>query len=233
MGGARVLWGLAFCTLPLAGLAQSIQGTVTRSADGMPVAGALVRAFPPDPFPFIPTTFTAADGTYSLAAPVLPGPYTVFAAGEGLAGELYDNVPCNAVACDVKLATPVFVPPAGVTGISFALDAAGSIEGTVRRSGDNAPMEGVNVLAYTLDDAPAGAAMTAADGTYRLFVPPGGVRVFTANAQQRIDQLHPAIPCPFMRCDRAGATTFDIANGQVQAGVDFTLAAGGVVAGQV
>ncbi len=122
----------------------------------------------------------------------------------------------------------------GVAFCTLALPgAAQTIQGTVTRSADGAPVAGADVVALALDEQFAGAATTAADGSYALPVPPGSVRVLAGNVQQLVDALHPDLECPFGRCDRNGGSVFTLASGQVQTGVDFALAPGGGIAGRV
>ena len=215
--------------------ASTISGTVTRAADASPVANATVLVLT-TLGDFVTFTRTAPSGTYSVDPG--PGTFLVAVPAPGLVTEFYNNLPCPVFACDLALATPIVVDHgAAITGIDFVLDPQPRITGTVTGGSPPVPQANVEVSAIvaTGDAAgtAAGSATTLADGSYELPFEPLSVRVQTANGAQLIDVVHPNIPCPFGICDPTGASVFTLASGQTQAGVNFVLAPGASLGGEV
>jgi len=104
---------------------------------------------------------TGSDGTYAIEE-VPAGEYEVeFEAGEtGYLSQSYFDL--------------VIVEADPVTGIDVELSLGATIEGTAVRSVDEAPVEELEVCAFSIDgEGFAGCTGTDTDGTYELLVPPG------------------------------------------------------------
>lgn len=212
--------------------ASTISGTVTRTADASAVAGAtiLVANAAGDIVLF---ATTGAAGTYTVDPG--PGTFALVVLAPRLVTEVYDNLPCPNFSCDLSQATPIVLAHgAAITGIDFALDPQPRITGTITGGSPAVPRAGVDVIAFLANgDGVAGSGTTLADGTYELFFDPGTVNVRTENRAQLIDEVHPDIACAFGICDTTGASVFTLATGQVQPGVDFVLAPGASLGGEV
>jgi putative cell wall-binding protein/protocatechuate 3,4-dioxygenase beta subunit len=125
------------------------------------------------------------------------------------------------------------------TGVDFALEPIvyGTVSGTVRDTGGD-PIEGIFVDVVTVDPfVGAGGATTGADGTYSILVPVGVG--YTARA---IDDFAPeGVPrSPSYETVFYGgqwnvneATTFEVLESTDTSNIDFDLAVGGAVAGQL
>ena len=212
--------------------ASTISGTVTRTADASVVAGATILVA--DASGGIVTfATTGAAGTYTVDPG--PGTFAIAVLAPRLVTEVYDNLPCPNFSCDFGQATPIVLAHgAAITGIDFALDPQPRITGTVTGGSPAVPRAGVDVSAFLANgDGVAGSATTLADGTYELSFDPGTVSVRTSNQSQLIDEVHPDIACAFGICDTTGASVFTLATGQLQAGVDFVLAPGASLGGEV
>lgn len=212
--------------------ASTISGTVTRTADASVVAGATILVA--DASGGIVTfATTGAAGTYTVDPG--PGTFAIAVLAPRLVTEVYDDLPCPNFSCDLGQATPIVLAHgAAITGIDFALDPQPRITGTVTGGSPAVPRAGVDVTAFLANgDGVAGSGTTLADGSYELFFDPGTVNVRTSNTAQLIDEVHPDIACAFGICDTTGASVFTLTTGQSQAGVDFVLAQGASLGGEV
>ncbi|HET7844993.1 MAG TPA: carboxypeptidase-like regulatory domain-containing protein, partial [Xanthomonadales bacterium] len=211
--------------------ASTISGTVTRTADASAVVGANVLVLTPAG-DFVTFAQTGPGGTYTVDAG--PGTFLVLVAAPRLVTELYNDVACPAFECNLSLATQIPLAHGGaVTGIDFALAPQPKLTGVVTGGSPVVAQAGVEVTAFTADGNPAGTTATAADGSYELFFDPVSVVVRTSNFAQLVDELHPDIACPFGACGTTGATVFTLTAGQSQGGVDFVLARGASIGGEV
>jgi len=137
----------------------TLAGTVTDASTGSPVEGAAVHVVGPTDR----TTFTGADGTYSITLPV--GTYDVTASHFGYLSET---------------ATGVVVTEGATTTQNFALTPAPShsVSGHVR-DGDGNPLAGATV---TIEGTPIPPATTDASGAYSFASVPEGEYDVTASA---------------------------------------------------
>jgi hypothetical protein len=213
-----------------------IAGTVRRASNGqiIPVAsvmlvsasGRTVDIEPTDPF-----------GNYEFKG-LPPGTYFADANGSGNAPdvlpELYGGLPCRPawyeLPCIRTMGTPIVVTGTATTsGIDFALDPTGTISGTVRTEETSAPMGGVFVHVYTGGRAVA-SVQTQSNGQYTLpYLLPGSYRVRTANVGNYIDEWYNNV------CVGCAGTpaTIAVTGGATAAGIDLSLAAGGIISGTV
>jgi subtilisin family serine protease len=137
----------------------TLTGTVTDAATGSPIEGAAVHAVGPSDR----TSFTGADGSYSITLPV--GTYDVTASHFGYLSET---------------ASGVTVTEGATTTQDFALTPAPShtVFGHVR-DGDGNPLAGATV---TIEATPIPPATTDADGFYSFASVPEGEYDVTASA---------------------------------------------------
>ena len=215
--------------------AGSISGTITSAAGPIDDAFVIVVSAAGESVNF---SASREDGTYTTFDPLVPGTYYLYTEADGFLAEYYDNVLCG-VFCSTNEAvargTPIVVAAgAAVTGIDVVLAPSGRIRGRVTAS-DGAPLESVNVYAYDLDGAEADHAFTDEDGGYDLDGLTGGAyRVFT-NSGTHQNEVWSDVPCG-MSCSNAevsGGTPITVAAGEVVAGRDFVLVAGGRITGTI
>jgi hypothetical protein len=137
----------------------TLTGTVTDASSGSPIEGAAVHAAGPSDR----TTFTGADGSYSITLPV--GTYDVTASHFGYLSET---------------ASGVTVTEGATTTQDFALAPAPShtVSGHVR-DGDGNPLAGATV---TIQATPLPPATTDASGAYSFASVPEGEYDVTASA---------------------------------------------------
>lgn len=144
--------------------AGSISGAVTATVGGAPIQGIEVCAYNEDDWDQNPTCEdTDAGGLYTLSA-LPPGEYLVEFWSNGLnyRSEFYNDKTSWE---DADLVT---VTNGAKTGIDAALASAGSIAGKVLAAVGAAPLEHVEVCAFTLAGAFGGCGYTDGTGKYAI-----------------------------------------------------------------
>lgn len=134
----------------------AIEGTVTGTDTLEGIEGVEVCATRYEPTYLESCEITAADGTYAI---------------EGLGAGEYDVAfYARAVGYRSQFLPPVTVGTEPVTGVDVELAPFSQITGTVTRSADGQPVEGVEVCAWELtgEEEYVACANTEADGTYVL-----------------------------------------------------------------
>ncbi len=224
----RRAWRCVFATvvaaLAASAMAGTIEGTVTSSANGSALQSASVVALPTDlgggQF------FAPSDGGGGYVIDVPAGSYFVVAAKNGYASELYQELPC----CDggTAGATIITVDSVGSqTGIHFTLTPQAppaTVSGVVRSASGNAPLAGITINAIDANQSVAASTTSAADGSYTLSAPAGAYVIATSGAPDPLlDERYPEVQCRFGSCVGT-PTTFELASGATQTGIDFALA---------
>ena len=148
------------------GTGHKITGTITGTG-GTPLENIQIEAYSDL---WHDSTYTAPDGTYSIALPA--GDYTV--AVSDLSGAYFDGYYSSSgsggFTLQETLATPVPVIAADAPHIDVTLGTGHLIKGTVTTTGGT-PLGNIFVDAYS--DGYEGNTWTAADGTYSIAVPAG------------------------------------------------------------
>jgi uncharacterized surface anchored protein len=142
----------------------SVAGTVTAAGGGGPIEGVEVFAEAIEGGADGVAT-TGADGHYSIVG-LMPGKYVVQfePIGSNYLGQFYDGVSAAAEAEPLTLAGE-----ASRGGVDAALASGATISGTVTESGTEAPLPGIEVVAYTSAcDHGGGTAMTDEGGHYEI-----------------------------------------------------------------
>jgi hypothetical protein len=212
-----------------------IAGRVTDSTTGLGIAGVgiyFVGAAADVPFSFATTD---AMGNYISDGGTVAG--TVFAAAfaPGYRTEAWDDVKC--ADCDItEVGTPMIVAGTGTTGgFDFALDPGGTVSGTVRDA-NLVPLAGVEISILDSTGETVEFALTDASGNYTSGgLLTGSYYVMTnQNPFGLIDQVWNGIPCPNGYCNPTVAGTLvAVTLGSNTPGINFTLSAGGRIAGTV
>ncbi|SDS39765.1 carboxypeptidase-like regulatory domain-containing protein [Microbacterium paraoxydans] len=197
-----------------------IQGTMTLAADDSPVPGWVTASDATTGLTL--QADVAPDGSYSLTVP--PGRYVVAFVPDGGRGirEYWKNARREEDATTIAVAQGQIV-----SDIDATLDSSGMITGVVRTSG---ALSGDAIVEAYSGDTLVGMAYTQPDGSYRLAVPAGTYIVrATANVYDMIfaPQFFDGV------ATRAEATPVVLAAGGDRAGVDFDLATGGAIGGNV
>jgi 5-hydroxyisourate hydrolase-like protein (transthyretin family) len=215
--------------------AQTITGTVTDAATGVPLSGAYVYVFDASNN-YVMTQTTNASGVYSATVSSAGTYYLVTWNNLGYVDELYNNFPCSNIDCyPYNLGTGVVVTAGGTTsGVNFALAVGGNITGAVWDAATGAPLSGVSVNVYSATGSSMGGGSTNASGIYtKGGLPTGTYFVRTSNSQGYIDELYDNMPCPGGNCSITSGTSVSVTIGATTGGINFGLALGGRVSGTV
>ena len=173
----------------------AISGTVTASGSGAALNGAWVYVLT-ETGEYVARTIANASGVY-MKAGLPPGTYHVATRNTlGYVDELYNNVSCpGTYGCDQSLGAPVAVAVNATTsGIDFALEAGGTISGTVTAGGS--PAQWVTVQVYDGGGHAVGTDQTDASGAYTTTaVPAGAYYLRTVNVSGYVDEVYNDLPC--------------------------------------
>ena len=212
-----------------------ISGAVTNAVGGAAIQGVVVQVFSASGANLGQVT-TNASGLFTSRA--LPdGTYFLRTSNTlGFVDKLYDNLFCSGPGCSVFNGTPIAAAGAGttVTGRNFVLASGGRISGSV--VGPN-PAQSLqfttNVQVYTDTGVFLGNQGVDATNNYLTFaVPAGRYYLRTGNSIGLIDELYDNLPCQVL-CSVTSGTPVDVTVGVTTSGKNFSLAAGGNIAGTV
>ncbi len=200
----------------------SISGMVTTDADGAPIADVSVSAC--DDSIGCLYGYTLADGTYQITS--LPaGNYRVqiYSPPAPYVGEYYDN------SFDYESATLVPVSLGQeIVNIDFGLAVSGSISGQVVTDAEGTPIADASVNACPENGGNCGWASTQADGTYQVSgLAAGSYRVGVSASAPYLHEYYDNT------LDYESATLVPVSLGQEAANINFGLAVGGSISGQV
>lgn len=197
-----------------------IEGTVTRSGTGVPLAGIDLDLYnAADDTRVSLNARTAADGTY-LLGPLLPGTYKLRCdptPEQFLAVEYFDSI------VRIAEATPiVVVAGAGATGRNFVLDGGGTIRGQITDELTGLPLAGIDIDILTattvirLDQS----SKTDANGNFVAGPLPAGSYIVRADApvvSAYADRYFP------LSATAGGATVLTITGGTDQTAINIAL----------
>ena len=196
-----------------------ITGTVTKTG-GKPLPNILVQADSPPYY----NSWTASDGTYSVAVP--SGTYTVYfsdPSGKYLHG--YYSKGGFTVA--ESSATPVTIVSSDATGINAQMQTGYYITGTVTGTGGT-PLPNMQVQTISSDYWDHG--MTASDGTYSLHVASGTYKVWLYD--QSGTYLTGYYSSSGFTIDQGSATSVPVNSSNVS-GIDVQMQTGHYITGTV
>lgn len=182
-----------------------------------------------------------ANAPAAVAVPVTDGGALRFAGGSAACGpagdraciaERFPDDPCPNLGCTLAEGAALDVPKGGSASAELLLGAGARISGRVVETG-GAPIDGLPIEVLDCNAVVVGAASTsggdyAADG-----LPAGTYFVRTRAPSQFVDQIWDGRPCAGGACAPATGTPIALAPGQARPGIDFTLARGGGLSGQV
>jgi hypothetical protein len=230
----------------------SISGTVTDAgAGGAPISSVGVIVFDSTGVLLKNTTSDAA-GNYTIGG--LPtGNYFVRtnpnASTQNYGSRLYNGIPYNGLPL---IGTPVDVTAGAThTGVNFPLVSGGSLSGTVRDAGTNAPLGGVQIVVYSPEGRAIKFPQTDLTGSFTATGLPAGTCYVSTSVPNSlppfyIDELYDNAPC--LGCLTIGAAALPnvtlpcigpcaptvttgaqvvVTNGTTRTGVNFLLATGG------
>ena len=225
--------------------ALSPPGSITigvRDEDSDALLPAELRVLLPG-LPQVMQYFVSADST--VAIPVLSGGPVRFAGrnnggGCGPAplmeclGELYPDIPCPNLQCDLATGGSVMVAKGqAVTGVELALGKGADITGQLRAEGTLAPIVGEAVEILDANAIVVGAAASDGSGHYVATGLNTGPYFARTRTSAFLDELFDGFPCPGGACSPAIGTPITTIPGQTVSAIDFVLAPGSSIAGKV
>lgn len=185
------------------------------------------------------------DAGATLAIPVLSGGTVRFSGrnnGSGCGpvplmdclGELYPDVPCPNLQCDLAIGGAVNVAKGeSVSGIELTLGKGAEIAGQLREEGNLAAIAGGGVEIVDANSVVVGGAGSDSNGNYvatGLGSGPYFARTRTAGFR---DELYDNIPCPGGACSPIIGEPLATVPGETTSGIDFLLAPGSAITGKV
>ncbi|MEM7354224.1 MAG: carboxypeptidase regulatory-like domain-containing protein, partial [Acidobacteriota bacterium] len=203
--------------------AGNIAGTVRSEVNGDLLANVNIDVWDESGSP---VAFASTDGGGNyLVVDVPVGSFVVTARATGVfVDELYDDLPCPDLSCDLSTGTPVLVADeVTTTGIDFDLTRLGSIAGTVI---DSLIGEPVDLFVRAWNDAGefAGDSDIGPFGGYEIAgLSPGTYFVDTIDNGAFRDELYDNLPCPNSACDPTTGTPIAVALNSPVTGIDFVL----------
>jgi hypothetical protein len=221
-----ILFSVAAGSAPCVGAcvgAGALSGTV-RSTSGAPLSGMTVQAWAAGALAPVVISSDAA-GSYRLSLPA--GLYRVLAFDPAgfYATDFY------ALASSFESSTSVAVGDGqSVTGVDFALATAGFLVGFIRDASSGAALSGITVAAYNADGTARGFALTPADGSFVLALPPGSYRLGAFDTNRKY------VPTFYAATDTdtyASASFIPVSALQTSASLSLSLPHAGIVAGSV
>jgi hypothetical protein len=209
----------------------SIAGTVTDAVTLAPLSGG-VSVFNAKGAQLFTTGVDGA-GAYQLGR-LPPGSYFVSVDGPStFVNELFDNFTFFED-FNVLGGTPVVVNAGAVTpNINFALSPGGSITGTVIDAATLLPIQGVEVTVHDSTGREVGDDSTDSAGVFTVSaLSTGTYFARTERANGYVDEMYGGAICPVF-CQVTNGTPIAVTTGATTSGIDFSLAAGGRIAGTV
>jgi len=142
----------------------------------------------------------------------------------------YKDMPCDG--CAVTTGTPVTVTLGeNKTGIDFTPPASGAVAGTVRTDAA-APLGAVTIDAFAPNASVVASVNSADDGTYRIDgLAAGQYFLRSRNLRGYVDERFDNLACG--GCDPRSGTSVPVAAGVETANINFSLASGQTVSGNV
>jgi len=204
-----------------------IDGTVSSTANG-PVFGVTVNAF--DAAGEVAgSAQSATDGSFRIDG-LAPGDYSVATQSAiGLVDELWSGLLCEPD-CTPSSGSAITLDAGTTETISFELDSAGRIAGTVSDTAGN-QLANIRVQAFDGDARLIRQVNTGTNGEYQLGgIPAGDVFVRTDAQSSFTDQTWQGFDCNPI-CDVANGTPVSVTAGDTVTAVNFSLTPGSGIAG--
>lgn len=218
-----------------------ISGTITDDVSGLPVENAEVRAVSQATGTTFDFDFTDVNGEYLLEYPENQNTL-IWAGGAGHAGEMYEDVPCEKDSpWTCNLATPdvvAFTLNTDLENVDLALDAWGSISGTVTRADGGTPFAGRSIRVWDTNGDLVETAVTDGSGDYTIEeLPPGNYYVGYVSFENYLGELYNGVFCDTnaaeLTCDTGAATLVASSLNTDTSGIDLELDRGGAIVGNV
>lgn len=221
-------------------LGGGLSGRITDAATGKPLRRFTVKLWTPKG---VEVSSVSSDdrGRYEfpppMGQPLITGRYVATVTrGDGYLGEVWGGSHClfpPLGRCDLTGGALIEIEDGRETsGIDFALERAGTIEGRVVSASTGEPEPEVEVRARDAHGV-AGKASSGADGRYRLEdLLPGAYMVFTSSSRH-LNLIYDGRPCPESFCAEETGDPVQVGIARVTGSIDFALRHLGGFSGRV
>ncbi|NJL29784.1 MAG: hypothetical protein HC897_18780 [Thermoanaerobaculia bacterium] len=218
------------------GRSGAIAGRVNSAAGGGPVADADVRIHRASG-ESVGSTTTDALGRFEIGG-LIPGSYRALVAAVGFRRELFGGMPCPGFGCDVSLGQAIEVRAEQTTGgVDVVLDPLGRLEGRVLDAATGAPLPGAEVVVKPVASGAREFAYADATGRYELKnLEPGSYLLAARAGIGYLSEAYDDVLCglgAIESCLSLAATPVTVELGRTTAGIDFRLARGAEIRGEV
>jgi 5-hydroxyisourate hydrolase-like protein (transthyretin family) len=229
-GAGTTTTGINFA-LTIGGL---VAGTVTDASTNAPIAGVSVNIYAGDGT-FVGSAATNSSGDYTLTAGLPAGTYYARTFNSlGYVDGQYSGRSC--LSCTITSGTPIVVIAGATTpNVSFALTKGGQISGQVTLATVGTGVSGISVDVYTTTGAFVTGVLTDPNGNYAVTtgIPAGTYFARTFNSLGYADDLYSSQSCLASGCAVTKGTPITVVAGVTTSGVNFSVAPGATITGQV
>ncbi len=208
----------------------SISGKVTSAATGAPVGSGYVYLY--NSSGQTASTYFDSTGSYRFGQLQAGTYYALTDTWGNYADQLYDGILCEPT-CTVTTGTPIVVALGQETpNIDFALATFGAFQGRVTDSVTGFPLTNTSVATYASDGTMRGYGYADEYGDYNSGGLPTGTYFAVASSPTHFDELYQNLLCQ-PSCDPTTGTPIPVTLGSTTGAIDFALALGGGITGQV
>lgn len=210
-----------------------ISGTVTSTGDGAPITAVRIDVYDGGGS-WVSSSNPDGTGQWATEAGLAAGNY--FALTDnwwGHVDELWDDIPCSA-GCVVTDGTPIVVTGGvSVTGVDFALDPGGWINGTLTDTSTGLPVGEAGVEVFNASGTRVMTAFAGDDGVYwGSGLPTGEYFLRAYSWAGYLSELYDDIPC-WEGCDPVEGTPVSVTAPDITYDIDFALSLGGSITGTI
>lgn len=207
-------------------------GTLTEATTGDPIVGEPVWVHSSPSSNGDSLGYTDSNGTYRIGS-LAPGSYLVRTSTDAYRDEIYDDIPCEPY-CDISAGAAVDVALSATTsGIDFALDRLGEINGTIVDEQSGQPRQYVSVGVYDETGRSVRSSSTGSDGSYRIEGLQPGAYFVMAHSSSYQDEIFDDVPCVVGACDVTTGTPITTGINLPVSAIDFSLVPLGSISGTV
>ena len=210
----------------------SLTGRVTDAATGEPITDVSISLVD-DAGGQFNLVSTDSNGVYRFDG-LSTGSYFLKTYSREFQGEIYDDIPCHASACDSTTGTAIAVVAGSTTAsIDFALDRLGAISGRIVGAATGEPIPFQNLEVRGPDGRFLRSGFSDETGHYLIGgIRPGTVYVRTSFSDYRVE-VYDDVPCSVGPCDVRLGRPITIELDSTVENVDFELDRLGSVTGRV
>lgn len=213
----------------------SVSGTVLDAGTSAPVGNVSVQLYRqtgPGSGQLVSSGVTDALGVYTVRGVPTGSYFAVAFPPSPYVAEVFGGNPCPFCTFEVLFTGTTVAVTAGATttGRNFALDAGGTITGTVTNSTTSAPLSGIGVSVFTGGATPrqVGSGTTDTAGGFTVFGLPAGAYYLFTSSGQFANEAYNNVACPNGFCSAtfaaANGAAVNVAGGATTAGINFGLA---------